>query len=124
LWEKICRQKSHNNFSGKFGEIRAKIIFAIAPANYCSYTYDHYGERKVSLKPNFIKLNDESFASQHQQAATNLQTSFHTAYFTPTFYCSVILTNLLLSIWLFERVFRRPMKDASPLIRHKHDCAP
>ena len=25
LWEKICRQKSHNNFSGKFGEIRAKI---------------------------------------------------------------------------------------------------
>ena len=26
LWEKSCRQKSQNNFSGKFGEIRAKII--------------------------------------------------------------------------------------------------
>jgi len=26
LWEKICRQKSHNNFSDKFGEIRAKMV--------------------------------------------------------------------------------------------------
>ena len=26
LWEKICRQTSHKNFSGKFGEIEAKIL--------------------------------------------------------------------------------------------------
>jgi len=26
LWEKICGQKAHKNFSGKFGEIRAKIL--------------------------------------------------------------------------------------------------
>jgi len=26
LWEKPCRQKSHENVSGKFGEIRAKIL--------------------------------------------------------------------------------------------------
>ena len=26
LWEKISRQKSHNSFLGKFGEIRAKIL--------------------------------------------------------------------------------------------------
>jgi len=25
VWEKICRQRSHKNVSGKFGEIRAKI---------------------------------------------------------------------------------------------------
>ena len=25
LWEKICGQKAHKNFSGKFGEIREKI---------------------------------------------------------------------------------------------------
>ena len=26
LWKKICRQMPHNNFSGKFREIRAKIL--------------------------------------------------------------------------------------------------
>ena len=26
LWEKICEQKAHKSFSGKFGEIRAKIL--------------------------------------------------------------------------------------------------
>ena len=38
LWKKICRQKFHKNFSGKFGETRAKFF---SPQKFaCSYTYD------------------------------------------------------------------------------------
>ena len=36
LWEKICRQKSHNNFLGKFEEILAK---SFEPQKICTYTY-------------------------------------------------------------------------------------
>jgi len=38
LWDKICSQKLHKKFSGKFGEIRAK---SFAPQTFaCSYAYD------------------------------------------------------------------------------------
>jgi len=37
LWENICRQKSHKNYSGKFEEIWAKTF--ATPKFACSYTY-------------------------------------------------------------------------------------
>ena len=51
LWDKVCRQKSHKNFSGKFGEIRAKILRTPKnlPASSCSIVIKCFAVRSMNV---------------------------------------------------------------------------
>jgi len=61
LWEKICRQKLRNNFSGKFGEIRAKILRTLknllAPTLMPGMIFKSDGRQDEELDTRIVKTN-------------------------------------------------------------------
>jgi len=62
LWEKICKQKSQNHFSGKFGEIRAKILripknlLAPAPTSLGVRRWILYTQKQSAVHATLYKL--------------------------------------------------------------------